>query len=56
MRKIDIDIQKMKTYSLAKQHKEEIMKYVMNDSLALYEIHRCFEKSIRNIIIDYLKT
>lgn len=40
MSKIDIDMNKMKTFSIAKTNQDEILKYVMNDSLAIYEIHK----------------
>lgn len=50
--KIDIDIAKMKTYSVALKNRDEIMKYVLQDSLALKKIHRKFEKSVRCIIQD----
>lgn len=40
MSKIDIDMNKMKTFSIAQTNKDEILKYVMNDSFAIYEIHK----------------
>lgn len=47
MSKKDIDISKMKTYTKALQHKDEIMEYVMYDSISMRLIHRKFEKSVR---------
>lgn len=50
--KKDIDMNKMKTYSRALENKDEIMLYVMNDSVAIHKIHKKFEKAIRMIIQD----
>lgn len=40
--KIDFDINKLKTLSEAIKNKDEIMKYVLNDSLAIYRIYKLF--------------
>jgi len=36
----------MRVLSEAENHKEEIMKYVLYDSKAIYTIHKRFKKSI----------
>lgn len=46
---------KMRLYSVALQHKQEIMKYVMNDSVAIHKIHRKFERAVRDIVQDVHK-
>lgn len=33
---------KLKTLTIATQNKDEIMLYVLNDSLAIYKIHKLF--------------
>jgi hypothetical protein len=45
---------KMRTLSLCEENREEIMSYVMNDSLAIAQIHKKFKKSIREIIAQYV--
>lgn len=45
--KKDIDMIKLKTYSTAMKHYDEIMEYVMYDSISMRLIHRKFEKSVR---------
>lgn len=37
----------MKLYSTALINKDEIMSYVLNDSLAIHALHNKFEESIR---------
>jgi len=43
----------MKTLSIAKQNKEEILEYVMHDSLALKDVYKKFMKAVINIIVHY---
>lgn len=38
--KKDIDITKMYNMTLCMQNKDEIMKYVLNDSISIYKIHK----------------
>lgn len=43
----------MKTWSLAKANKDEILQYVLNDSKAIYKIHNKFEESIIDLLCEY---
>lgn len=52
--KLDFDINKLKTLSEALKNKDEIMKYVLNDSLAIYKIHKLFRQQLAQIITDFI--
>lgn len=44
---------KMRTLSEAKNNKDEILEYVLYDSISLQKIHKIFMKAVLNIIVHY---
>lgn len=35
-------------------NKDEIMKYVLQDSVAIYQIHKTFKRDVRRLISNFL--
>ena len=49
--KKDISMDKMKTIAIATMNKEEILEYVLYDSIAISKIHKIFMKAVLNILV-----
>lgn len=53
--KYKFDFEKLKTYRVAKNHKDEIMYYVKLDVIGLHKVHEAYDKGFRDMLLNICK-